>query len=251
MVATLLALAACEEDPILARARADAAAKAEGVAPSGPPGEATAPAPADAGSPPPGGAGVAGDPPKGDPTQPPPGGAPVPGVAGEPAKGDPSQPSPTGRGVPDEPSPAPPGAPGGGKPGIPGDPGARPGGVARVEGPAVAVAGTVAYAGWRAGQVRIDAFDGDHTRHGTQPGVVASARLDRPGPFSIDVPQGAGKLYFEAVIDEDGDGKPGPQDPMGTADRYPVTVGTTPITGLTITLKRREPPPGGKKQGDY
>jgi hypothetical protein len=120
-----------------------------------------------------------------------------------------------------------------------------------VTGPTVTLSGTVVYPGWSRGSVRVDVFDGDHTVHGTHPGVVASARLDKPGPFSVAVPENAGKLYVEAVVDEDLDGRPGPQDPMGTAERYPVTAGTTPVTGLTVTLVKHAAPGGGPKKGDF
>ena len=65
------------------------------------------------------------------------------------------------------------------------------------------------------------------------------------GTFTLKVPAGTGKLYLEAVIDEDGDGRPGPQDPRGTADRYPVTVKTSDVADVLIRLVKHEPP-GGK-----
>ena len=112
------------------------------------------------------------------------------------------------------------------------------------------VDGTVEYAAWKQGRVRIDAFDGDHTVHGNRPGVVASARLERPGKFSLLVPQGSGRIYVEAVVDEDGDGKPGPQDPRGTADRYPVTIEEEAVVGLSIKLVKHDAP-GGKGTQDF
>jgi hypothetical protein len=116
-----------------------------------------------------------------------------------------------------------------------------------IAGPTVTIGGQVAYAGWRFGAVRIDAFDGDHSKHGTQPGIVATTKIARPGDFSLVVPQGVGKVYVEASIDEDADGKPGPQDPQGRAERYPVTVESTAVEGLRITLTKQPPPPGGGK----
>ena len=112
------------------------------------------------------------------------------------------------------------------------------------------VGGKVEFAAWRVGSVRIDAFDGDHSQHGTQPGIVATTKIDRPGDFHLIIPQGAGKVYIEASIDEDADGNPGPQDPQGRAERYPVTVGTDPVVGLRIALTKQPPPPGGKGKGD-
>jgi hypothetical protein len=111
------------------------------------------------------------------------------------------------------------------------------------------LSGVVVYPAWTKGAVAVNAFDGDHgARSGTQPKIIGMTKIDRPGAFSVNVAQGAGKVYLEATIDEDGDGRPGPLDPQGQADRFPVTVGTDTITGLTITLTRRDPPPGGKGQ---
>lgn len=234
IVATLWLLA-CGEDPILARAREDAAAAAM---------------PAEAGAPP-----------AGDPSSPPPGGAVgvPPAAGGETAKGVASEPEPVK--APDPPR-APPGAPGGGAPGIPGQeggagvPGAggQPGDPATpppTSGPTITVTGTVVYSAWKKGEVRVDAFDGDHSVHGTHPGVVASARLTKPGSFTLTVPENTGKLYIEAVVDEDQDGRPGPQDPMGTAERYPVTVETSPVEGIAIKLVKHEAPTDGKGKGDF
>lgn len=279
VTATVLTLLGCGEDPILKRAReaeeARAASAASGAAEAAPEpgasggagasGEVGAPAPAGGGGGAPGGdaadpgPGVAPDPPRGDPAVPPPGGTVggVPGAAGSaPVAADAPDrvhaPDPP-KGVPVEPKAAPPGAPGGGPPGgpnggKPGDPGAPP----PPSGPTVKLSGVVVYPTWTRGSVRVDVFDGDHTVHGTHPGVVASTSLARPGPFSVAVPQGAGKVYVEAVVDEDGDGRPGPQDPMGTAERYPVTAGDKDVTGLSVTLVKHAPPGGeGKKKGDF
>ncbi len=242
MVATL-SLLGCGEDPILVRAREDAAAARAATALEGAlPGEAPPQAP-------------------GDPSSPPPGGAPgvPPAASGEPPKGVASEPVPVKAA---DPPPAPPGSPGGGAPGIPtsvggagvpgsggapGDPATPP----PSAGPTLTVTGTVVYAAWKKGEVRVDAFDGDHSVHGTHPGVVASARMAKPGAFTLTVPQSAGKLYIEAVVDEDQDGRPGPQDPMGTADRYPVTVATSTVEGITIKLVKHEAPVNGKGKGDF
>lgn len=234
MVATLLLLA-CGEDPILARAREDAAAAAAPAAPIAQP--------------------------AGDPSSPPPGGvAGVPPAAvGEQPKGVAAEPEPVK--APDPPR-APPGAPGGGPPGTPGSEGGaglpgtggQPGDPTTpppASGPMITVTGTVVYGAWKKGEVRIDAFDGDHSVHGTHPGVVASARITRPGAFTLTLPENAGKLYIEAVVDEDQDGRPGPQDPMGTAERYPITIATTTVEGISIKLVKHEAPTDGKGKGDF
>lgn len=263
MVATLLALvlSGCGEDPILKRAReqagADAAASSAatpppGGAPPGTPSETPPPAgaqtPGDPGAQAPGLPGGVGATPPADPSVPPPGGA-----IGAPGSLNPSQAA--GKpGVPVEPKPAPEGSPGGGTPGIPGVGSSSGKGAAAApppSGPTVTISGVIAYAGWKGGEVRIDGFDGDHSKHGLHPAVVTSTRIDRPGPFTLTVAQGLGKLYIEAAVDEDKDGKPGPLDPAGAADRYPVTVGDKDIVGLAITLIKREPPPGAGKGKDF
>jgi hypothetical protein len=114
-------------------------------------------------------------------------------------------------------------------------------------GPTVQISGSVVYPGWRKGTVKVVVFDGDHTkRSGKPPAVLSVQNLERPGAFSLAVPKSAAKAYVEAAVDEDGDGRPGPLDPQGQADRYPVTVGDSPVTGLTVTLKATAPPPGRK-----
>jgi len=176
-----------------------------------------------AGTPTPPKPGIPGSPPPGAP------GAPNAGPAGAPRPGIPTPPKP---GIPTQPPP-------GGKAGTPG----------QVSGPTVAVKGTVAWAGWRAGEVKISAFDADHSgaAGAKAPKVVAFASVARPGPYTILVPQNAGKVYLEAAVDADGDGRPGPLEPQGRADRYPVTVGTAVVDGVDIALREREAPPGRKR----
>jgi hypothetical protein len=250
-IVTLCVLAACGRDPILKKAEADAAARRARAAESGagapPPsgGPPGGPPGADAGA----GAGVPGAAQPGDPSGGPagavgPDGQPIPGVAEPPAPGDPSIPPPGGAvGDPTLPPP-------GGAVGVPSQPlpgGAPPPAGGAPLGPTVAVSGTIEYAAWKAGSIRITAFDGDHAvTSGKRPNVVGFGEIARPGPFTLNVTENAGKVYVEATLDEDGDGRPGPLDPQGKPARFPVTVGTEPITGLAIALKRRDPPPGGR-----
>lgn len=224
----------CGKDPIL-EAADEAAATAtapEGSPPGQPPGEAKR---ANVGDPQPG---TPGTPVPGTPGTPVPGtpGAPVPGSPGTPIPGDPGAPTP---GRPDEPKPGIPEEP---KPGAPGSP--QP-----FTGPTAKISGTVEFSAYKTGKVRITAFDGDHSAHtATPPRVVGSAEAETPGAFTIELPQNAGKVYLEAVIDEDGDSRPGPQDPQGKADRYPVTVRESDISGVVIELTKRAPPPTGTKE---
>jgi hypothetical protein len=201
----LATVAACGRDPILQKAERDAAARREKTT--------TVATPVSPGQPTPG-----------VPAQPAPGAPPNVGVgdAGSPAPGVPSEPAP---GIPDEPPPGNPfegaGAPGG-----------------------LEVTGTIEYAGFRKGPIRLTAFDADHSAGaGGHPKVVGFGTADAPGPFTLKVPANAGPIWIEATIDEDGDGRPGPLDPAGLAERSPVTVGASPVSGVRIVIARHEPPP--------
>ncbi len=266
-------MSACGDDEILKKAAADRAAReaagsVAGVPPGGSVGEPGAPAVAhQPGIPeeptpvsptePPAvqlGAGVPTDPAPaplgvGTPGTPPPiaPGDPAPVAPGDPAPGAPGDPVP-GRaadpvpGKPVEPAPHNPGSPAG-IPGVPPTRGGGGGGVTAPSGPLTTVTGLISFPEWRAGAVRITAFDGEHAMaQGRQVRVVAEARIDRPGGFTMQVPEDAGSLYIEAAVDEDGDGRPGPLDPQGRADPYPIRVRTDPVTGVTIRLSRRAPP---------
>lgn len=254
-IVTICGLLGCGRDPILEKAEADRAAAraARGDGAQGPqPGVAGMPS---------GGTGVPGaaqpgSASGGDPGALGPDGQPLPGMPEEPTPGVPEEPTP---GVPGSPPSATPGSvasvePGSPRPGIPVEP--APGipsepppgqGGGGPQGPTVAVSGEVVYAGWKAGRVKIAAFDGDHAASaGSRPKVIAMTELDRPGPFTVQVAENAGKVYFEASVDEDGDGRPGPLDPQGKADRFPVTVAAKAVTGLEIEVTKRAPPPGGR-----
>lgn len=261
-IVTVWGFAACGRDPILEKAEADAEAADAARVARGSSGTGSEPGGAGAagGTP---GLGVPGAAQPGDASGGPrapvgPDGQTQPGAPGEPPPGIPEEPAP---GVPGSPSAPQPGAgagaavdPGAPRPGVPTEP--APGipsqpppgsGAGGTTGPTVKVSGTVVFAGWKGGRVKITAFDGDHgAAAGGHPKVIGMAELDRPGAFVVPVAQGAGKVYFEASIDEDGDGRPGPLDPQGKADRFPLTVAASAVEGLTITLVRREPPPGGR-----
>jgi hypothetical protein len=66
--------------------------------------------------------------------------------------------------------------------------------------------------------------------------------LDRPGPFEVQVPASAARVWLGAYVDEDLDGRPGPQDPSGWYSKNPVlTEGGA--DGIVIELVRQPPPP--------
>ncbi len=105
------------------------------------------------------------------------------------------------------------------------------------------ISGEVRLADYDMGTVRIDVFDGDQKDlDGPRPSVVAVAQLDRPGPFTINVPASKPAIWIGAYVDEDLNGRPGPQDPSGWYSGNPVdTEGGA--EGLIIELERQAPPP--------
>jgi len=183
-----------------------------------------------------GGAGVAGEPVPGVPDEPTPAPAGTPGGGAPPDQevrvGDAGEPRP---GVPDEP-----------KPGSPDDPspsGRKPPPSA---GPQVSLSGTVAYDGYSGGIVRVDIFDGDHLTQGSKrPSVVAMVTLSKPGPFTVQVPASAGRVWVSAFNDADRNDRPGPLDPTGFYDGNPVPTDKGDQRGLTVRLIQRAPPEDG------
>lgn len=158
-------------------------------------------------------------------------GEPPPGRPGEPPPGSPAEPMP---GVPTEPPP------GGGVQPPPGTPIApRPGG----GGPTVKVSGEIVLRDYELGAVRIDIFDGDQRKlDGPRPSVVGVVQLERPGPFEVEVPASAERIWLGAFIDEDLDGRPSPQDPAGWYPGNPVSTAGG-ARGIVIELVRQPPPP--------
>jgi hypothetical protein len=207
----ILPFLGCGGDPILARAddeRADEVgdrAGEPGAAPLPVPGVAPQPQPGQANPPV---AGVPGEPGEGLPDEP------EPGIPEPPAPGDPSQPPPPG------------GA----------DPGTQP------SIPRSAVSGVVRYEAYRQGSIRVDVFDGDQRDLSAHPGVVAWADLPAPGPFTVQVPTSAGKVWLSAYNDANGNGRPDDQDPRGYDEGSPVGVEGGDVTGVVIALKY-EPQP--------
>ncbi|MCK6501968.1 hypothetical protein L6R53_00950 [Myxococcota bacterium] len=93
------------------------------------------------------------------------------------------------------------------------------------------------------GSVRLDIFDGDQKNlEGARPSVVAVVNLERPGPFEVQVPASAARVWLGAYVDEDLDGRPGPQDPSGWYVGNPVLTDGG-ADGIVIELVRQPPPP--------
>lgn len=158
---------------------------------------------------------------------------PRPGKAVEPSPGNPEPPAPG------QPASPPPGAAAPGAPGTPNAP-AAPG---TIDGPVVLVRGEVRLDDYELGSVRIDVFDGDQKKlDGPRPSVVGVLTLERPGPFEVKVPASVTQVWLGAYIDENLDGRPGPQDPSGWYTGNPVdTEGGA--EGIVIELIRQPPPP--------
>lgn len=201
----LLLLGACGRDPILKRAEDLQAGNGGGGGRPGAAGEGGGVPGAD-------GAGQKGP---GRPVQP------TPGRPDEPPPGSAAQPPP-GAGVPGTPAPATPGT---------------------VDGPSVTIRGEVKVEDYELGSVRIDVFDGDQRKlDGPRPSVVGVLTLERPGPFEIQVPASAAQIWLGAYIDENLDGRPGPQDPSGWYAGNPVSTAGG-ASGIVIELIRQPPPP--------
>lgn len=212
----VLAASGCGRDPILERADQEAAG--EDVADAAPARiEQPRPPAASVG---PGGGGA----PAGGPAPPPPGGEPPPGQPGG-------------------------GQPGGGQPGG-GQPGGQPaeGGMQPSDpsGPMVSVSGSVNYAAWTGGMVRVDVFDGDQTNFSQRPRVLAMEQLTRPGPYRVSIPAGSGRIWISAFNDSNQNNRPDPRDPTGFHAGNPVTVGDKDVGGVDVVLEVRPPPADGQ-----
>ena len=72
--------------------------------------------------------------------------------------------------------------------------------------------------------IRIDIFDGDQQNiGGKRPSVVVSTTIEKGTTFEIALPKEEQMLWLGAYIDEDGDGRPGPNDPSGWFSGNPVS----------------------------
>ncbi|MFH1468680.1 MAG: hypothetical protein ABIO70_30095 [Pseudomonadota bacterium] len=191
-------LAGCDGDPILVRADDERAEEGDARRPAASPG--VLPQPGVAPEPQPG---QAAEPGEGFPDEP------TPGIPEPPTPGDPSQPPPPG-GV---------------------DPGSPP------SAPRTTVSGVVRYPGYTQGPIRVDVFDGDQRDLARHPGVVAWADLPAPGPFTVQVPKSAKKVWISAYNDANGNGRPDDRDPRGYDEGAPVGVAAGDVTGVIIELK--------------
>ena len=89
---------------------------------------------------------------------------------------------------------------------------------------------------------KIDIFDGDQQNIGGQrPSVIISKTLSKIGSFEIDLPKSDTQLWIGAYIDEDEDGRPGPQDPSGWYTSNPISA-SKDHSGITVNLNVPDAP---------
>jgi len=142
-------------------------------------------------------------------SQPGSGGAQSPPPGGSPSAG--SQPGITG--IPEEPSP-----------GIPNEP--PPGQPLGGDGPQITLSGEVELEEWSGAPIRVDIFDGNQQDlAGPRPSVVGVVHLDAPGAWSVGVSSAIGQLWVGAYSDENKDGKPDHNEPVGWYQGNPVAGG--------------------------
>ncbi|MCP4916019.1 MAG: hypothetical protein GY913_03765 [Proteobacteria bacterium] len=200
----MIALPACGGDPVLEAAREEAASSTSTEGAGG----ATRPA----------------EPRPGQPDQP------VP-------PGDPGQP---GAGIPEEPKPGDPNTP-------PPEGGVKPhddGTIPPPEGSeTIVLSGTLVIDDYQGGKITIDVFDGDQTLKGDKrPDIVGRATFDGPGPFEMvvlaDTP-----IWLSAYADQDENGRPSKEDPMGPCECNPVKSDED-VSGVEFVMNRGTPPGG-------
>lgn len=169
-----------------------------------------------------------------------PGGRPAPGDPGPDGAGavDPAAIQP-GVGIPEEPEP--------GNPDEPPPPGGKKVDDGTIPPPAgaatITIRGTFAIDDYQGGKITIDVFDGDQSLKGSsRPDIVGRATFDGPGPFEMvvlaDTP-----LWLSAYADQDANGRPSQEDPMGPCDCNPVKSDED-VDGVVIEMNRGTPPGG-------
>jgi len=131
------------------------------------------------------------------------------------------QPGQQGPATPDEPPPGTPDEPPPGEGGAPGEIVPR--------GDVVLITGRIMTE--ESGEVVLDVFDGDHAAGGAN--LVGRRKL-QPGAYELKVPKDT-LVWISAYMDLDADGKPGTDEPKGSAPN-PVSTGSG-VDGLDIDLK--------------
>lgn len=164
-------------------------------------------------------------PPNGAPGGPPPGGA--PGAPGEaPPGGAPADGSQAAVPAGDPNNVLTPGAtpPPGGRP--------KPTGFELVPGQGVKLGGTVTYSGSATGKLRIDLLR--NPEGAPYPELMASIEMDKPGPWSIEVPKDYGDLSIIAFLDSDDNG-PSAGEPR-SAFTNAIKIGKTDVSDVVLEM---------------
>jgi hypothetical protein len=113
-------------------------------------------------------------------------------------------------------------------------------------GQGVKLSGTLSYAGTQTGTITIDFLK--QSENSGFPDLAHTLTLEKPGPWEVEVPKGAGKFWIVSFVDTNGNG-PDPAEPAGrVADA--ITVEEAGISGLDITISDNpdlgDLKPGGK-----
>ena len=106
----------------------------------------------------------------------------------------------------------------------------------------IQIAGMILVQGWNGNEIRIDVFDGDQRQiGGSRPSVISSSSLSKPGAYEISVPKGKGKYWIGAYVDQNGDGRPGKQDPSGWYAGNPISASQA-TSGVELVLSVPDDP---------
>ena len=106
----------------------------------------------------------------------------------------------------------------------------------------IQIAGVILVQGWSGNEIRIDVFDGDQRQiGGSRPSVISSASVSKPGAYEISVPKGNGKYWIGAYVDQNGDGRPGKQDPSGWYAGNPISASQA-TAGVELVLSVPDDP---------
>ena len=106
----------------------------------------------------------------------------------------------------------------------------------------IEISGVILVQGWNGNEIRIDIFDGDQRQiGGNRPSVISSSSVNKPGAYKISIPKGDGKYWIGAYVDQNGDGRPGKQDPSGWYLGNPISA-SQPATGIELVLSVPDDP---------
>jgi hypothetical protein len=109
----------------------------------------------------------------------------------------------------------------------------------------VKLKGTVTYADFKGGLIQIDVSDrgSRNGQRGAQPKIIQLFRMEKPGPFELEVPENQGEVWLSAYNDADKNGRPSREEPRGAASGNPFKIGTQEVTGVEIKLEKEKIPP--------